>query len=71
MTEQAAGAWPNGTRVRKANTLAGDTHRDGAFGTVQGSIGAAGLLGYFVVWDDLPDLPVFIAGARLARSVPQ
>lgn len=67
-TEQAAGAWPNGTRVQKKNSKTDDGHADGALGTVLGSIGAGGLLGYFVEWDDRPGLPVFTAGPRLEKA---
>lgn len=66
---EASGAWPNGTRVRKTNSVDGDGHRDGSLAVVRGSIGPdplTGLFGYFVEWDDLPALPVFIAGSRLA-----
>ena len=61
----APGAWPNGTRVRKTQSDPGDTHRDGAPGTVRGSIGPAEMIGYFVEWDDLPGIPVFIGAPRL------
>ena len=64
--DEAPGALRNGTRVQKVNTVAGDTHYDGALATVRGSIGPAlGTFGYWVVWDDMPGLPVFIAGERL------
>jgi hypothetical protein len=69
-TDTAAGAWPNGTRVQKRNSKADDGHADGALGTVLGSIGAGGLLGYFVAWDDRPGLPVFVAGPRLVTAAP-
>lgn len=69
--EQAAGAWSNGTRVQKTNSDRADTHRDGALGTVIGSIGAGGLVGYFVEWDDKPGVPVFVAGPRLAKALVQ
>lgn len=65
---EAAGAWPNGTRVRKVGTSPGDAHHDGALAVVRGSMGPAlGTYGYFVEWDDLPSVPVFVAGTRLAR----
>jgi hypothetical protein len=67
-TEQAAGAWPNGTRVEKANSCETDAHRDGALGTVRGSIAAGGYLGYFVEWDDLSGVPVFVAAPRLRKA---
>lgn len=33
------GRWPKGTRVRKVNTKPGDTHQDGALGTIVGALG--------------------------------
>lgn len=67
-TAQAEGAWRNGTRVEKRNSRRDDIHRDGAPGTVRGSIGAPGFgYGYFIEWDDLPGLPSFCASARLAK----
>lgn len=66
--EEAPGAWPNGTRVRKVGSSAGDSHRDGDLATVRGSVGPAlGTSGYFVEWDDLPTVPVFVAGTRIAK----
>ena len=35
------GRWPKGTRVRKVNTKSGDTHQDGAQGTIVGALGPA------------------------------
>lgn len=67
---EAPGAWPNGTRVRKICSSSGDKHTDGALAYVRGSLGAGGMVGYFVEWDDLPLVPVFIAGLRLAKVDP-
>jgi hypothetical protein len=69
---EAPGAWPNGTKVRKANSEPGDGHRDGALAVVRGSVGPDprwGYFGYFVEWDDLPGVPVFIASPRLEKYV--
>ncbi len=38
---QDEGRWPKGTRVRKANSKSGDTHQDGAEGTIVGALGPA------------------------------
>ena len=35
------GRWPKGTRVRKINTKPGDSHQDGAEGTIAGASGPA------------------------------
>lgn len=79
------GRWPRGTRVRKVNTEPGDTHQDGAQGTIVGALGPAtaaqraeiiielskkGINGdveyiYWVVWDDLPGIPVAITDNRI------
>lgn len=74
-TDEAPGAWKNGTRVRKAFQEARDAHRDGALATVLGSIpitkappGRPPLdppLGYFVEWDDTPGVACFIVAPRL------
>jgi len=82
---QDEGRWPKGTRVRKVNTKPGDSHQDGALGTIVGALGPAtatqraemiieaakkGIDGdveyiYWVVWDDMPDIPVAIADNRI------
>ena len=65
--EQAGGAWLNGSRVKKIGSMPGDAHSDGARGTVRASLGPVrGEYGYFVEWDDVPRIPVFIRGNRLA-----
>jgi len=38
---QDEGRWPKGTRVRKVNTKPGDSHQDGAQGTIVGALGPA------------------------------
>lgn len=67
---QAPGAWPHGTRVQKTASAPGDTHQDGARGTVSGSIRLiTGELAYWVYWDDRrPESPAFITERRLKRS---
>jgi hypothetical protein len=68
--DQAEGAIPNGTRVRKINVEPRDAHPEGAEAVVVGSIGPAPwkgkmTYGYFVEWDDTPGIPVFITGTRI------
>lgn len=69
-TDQAPGAWPNGTRVSKINTEPVDIHPDGALATIIGSIGPfadmPSLYAYCVEWDDHTGLPVWISAHRLA-----
>ena len=36
---QDEGRWPRGTRVRKVGTKPGDSHQDGALGTIVGALG--------------------------------
>jgi hypothetical protein len=62
-TEEAPGAWPNGTPVCKVNSQPGDATPDGTIGLVLGSIAAPPLpgFGYFVIWATRPGVPVFCA----------
>jgi len=70
ITSEAKGALPNGTRVEKMNSEKGDNHRNGALGTVKGSVYdlRLGYL-YFVRWDDMPTLPIGTVAKKL-RQVP-
>ncbi|GAI20971.1 unnamed protein product, partial [marine sediment metagenome] len=36
---QDEGEWPKGTRVRESHSNRGDTHQDGALGTIVGALG--------------------------------
>jgi len=38
---QDKGRWPKGTRVKKVYSKPGDTHQDGALGTIVGALGPA------------------------------
>jgi hypothetical protein len=67
-TDQAEGAYPNGTRVRKVNADSGDQTRNGAIGTVLGSITGRGMLGYFIEWDAMPRAAFFLASHRIRRQ---
>lgn len=76
-TEQAPGAWPNGSRVRKLRTEVGEKHPVGSMATILGShwIPAAETpdgkeaLSYFVIWDATPGIPVGLVATpgRLER----
>lgn len=60
-----------GARVKKCNTKGNDTHQDGALATVVQRMGPAPetqMVGYFVHWDDLPGIPVFIGGDRIEKA---
>jgi hypothetical protein len=67
-TDQAEGAYPNGTRIRKVNAEANDSHRNGATGTVLGSLRGGPILGYFIEWDNMPRMAVFVAAGRVRRA---
>ncbi len=65
-----------GTRVEKCGSVPGqDAHRDGDGARVVGVLGQTsddapnpelrGVWGYFVEWDDLPGVPVFVGGNRI------
>jgi hypothetical protein len=65
-TAQADGAWPNGATVSKVNSEPGDGTPDGTCGTIIGSVdarpaGATATYAYFVMWENRPGTPVFIA----------
>lgn len=66
----APGCFPCGARVQKGHCEPGDTHLEGAWATVRGSITAPDMPcpGYYVEWDDLPGVPVFIAGLKLKEG---
>jgi hypothetical protein len=67
-TNQAPGAYPNGTRVVKLASDDGDSHKDGDLGTVIGSLLAPKLgICYFIEWDDSPGLPVLAVAAKVKR----
>jgi hypothetical protein len=69
---EARGAIPNGRRVMKTNSEAGDGTPDGALGTVLGSIVAPDTMGrlmfYFVEWDRRPRLAAGISGYKIVAA---
>jgi hypothetical protein len=66
---QMADAIPNGTRVVKVRTDAGDAHPLGSLATVLGSMGHPKVgNGYFVEWDARPRWAVFVAGDKIAPA---
>lgn len=69
-TDHAPGAFANDSRVRKTVFGPGDQHPVGSLATVLGSVGPfdAGRgreFGYFVIWDAMPGVPVFVRGGKL------
>lgn len=71
-----AGTFPPGSRVRKNRVRPGDIHQVGALArTLSFPLGPVvrdgrEIFGYFVQWDDLPGLAVFVAGDVLELWVP-
>jgi hypothetical protein len=70
-TLQSSAALRTGTRVEKINSERGDSHVNGAHGTVNTSLGAKmwhGQVthGYLVVWDDCKT-PAFVVGDRIRK----
>ena len=57
----AARSLPRGTLVEKIDSAPGDSHQDGARARVLSAFGD----GYFVEWEDVPGVPVFILAARI------
>lgn len=61
--DEAPGAWPNGTRVLKANSQPTDGTPNGTEGRIVGSVdvsnqGLPARFAYFVIWATRPELPV-------------
>jgi len=75
-TDQAPGAWPNGSRIVKTVMGPGDAHQVGETATVVGSLGPIPFegrpvtFGYFVFWDMEPgsDVPVLVHDGRIALA---
>jgi hypothetical protein len=70
-TLQASASLRTGTRVEKINSERGDSHVNGAHGTINTSLGAKMLHGqmthgYLVVWDDCK-APAFVLGSRIQK----
>ena len=68
---QSSAAIRTGTRVEKINSKRGDSHVNGAHGTITASLGPDiwhGQLahGYLVVWDDFK-APAFVLGSRIRK----
>ena len=64
--EQAPGAIPKGTAIVKA--VVGDPVPAGTKGTVCGSISAAGAYAYFIEWETMKGVPVFVEGYKIKRD---
>lgn len=66
---EAEGAIPNGAAIIKITFEQGDHNPIGTKGKVLASHGPidleTGEFGYFVEWDTLPGLPVFVRGRKI------
>jgi hypothetical protein len=70
-TLQSSAALRTGTRIEKVNSKQGDSQPDGAYGTINTSLGPKmwhGQMthGYLVVWDDCK-APAFVVGDRVRK----
>lgn len=64
-----------GTRVEKVHSEPGDAHQDGDLGSIVRTLGpvegpTGPMWGYFVEWDDIPRVPVFIKHTRVRPIEP-
>jgi hypothetical protein len=68
--QQAEGAIPNGTRVEKVKSEAGDGSPLGTKGTVLGSISHETIngIGYFIEWDTAPRCAVFTINWKISPA---
>lgn len=66
-TGDAPGCWPKGTRVRKIVMEPGDTHKIGDEAIVFSSVAHAGSVMYFVIWADMPDVPVGLFSHKIEK----
>ena len=69
---QAEGAIANGARVRKRVAEEGDSQPVGAMATVLGSVGPFAepgtRYGYFVQWDEIPNVAVFVVDWKIEAA---
>lgn len=58
---------PPGTKIEKIHSVPDDAHKNGATGRVVRAVNTKNsiIIGYFVVWDDMPGVPVFIRSSRI------
>lgn len=71
-TDQAPGALRNGTIVEKISTEPGEAHKNGDRAVIIGSLPEVPGLGrgYFVAWNDEPDVPMFVLSTRIRKVQP-
>lgn len=71
-TDQAPGAIPNGTPIVKTFSDKGDANPVGTTGIVLGSMfDGEHIAGYFVEWQTMPGVPVFVAEFKIGRQQQQ
>ena len=64
----APGAIPRGTAIVKIISEKGDANPVGTKGKVIGSMGDGQKMGYFIEWETLPGVPVFVADFKIGRQ---
>lgn len=69
-TDEAPGAYPNGTQIVKVKTEKGDANPIGTRGKVIGSMTDGKVLGYFIEWETSPGVPIFVASFKIDRVAP-
>jgi len=69
-TNEADGAYPNGTRIVKSRSEEGDATPTGTKGTVLGSIRQEPIPFpmYFVEWDNRPKFAVAVIGLKIQQE---
>ncbi|MCK1670337.1 hypothetical protein [Bradyrhizobium sp. 150] len=67
-TDQAPGAIPNGTPIVKVFSEERDANPVGTTGVVLGSMSDGERTGYFVEWQTMPGVPVFVAEFKIGRQ---
>lgn len=68
-SDEAEGAWPNGTRIVKSYSEPGDSTANGTKGTILGSLrNEDGGLAYFVEWDDKLRFPVLTGAIKISLA---
>lgn len=67
--QDAPGAIPRGWPIIKVFSELGDTNPVGTKGKVIGSMTDGKVMGYFVEWETMPGVPVFVADFKIQKSL--
>jgi transcriptional regulator with XRE-family HTH domain len=66
--QDAPGAIPRGTPIVKIVSEAGDANPIGTNGKVLGSLSDDDRIGYFIEWETMPGMPVFVSDFKVGRQ---